>query len=101
MLVLMWDFELADGVEGLVRDALQEMMDCWNSVFEEAEEIVFDLCFYISPLPSTMLTARQPHAAALPLKRFFRLSTSWTSDHSVLSLALAKGRGIFNSPPDS
>jgi hypothetical protein len=46
-------------------------MNCWNSIFVVAEEMNIDFCFYISPFPSTMLTARQPHAAALPLKRFF------------------------------
>jgi hypothetical protein len=28
-----------------------------------------DFCLYVSPFP--MVTARQPHAAALPLKLFF------------------------------
>jgi hypothetical protein len=58
-------------VEGLVREALQDIMNCWNSLFDGAEEMNIDFCLYVSPFPSTMLTARQPHAAALPLKRFF------------------------------
>ena len=62
---------MIDGVVGLIRDALQEIVQCWNSVFVIAEKIVVDFCFYVSPFPSTMLTARQPHAAALPLKYLF------------------------------
>ena len=61
-----------------------------------------DFCFYISPFPSTMSTARQPHAAALPLKDFFILSTPWTSvGVAYLSLTLAKGRGIQGALPNS
>ena len=52
-----------------IREALQWMVDCWNGGFEGAEEMVIDFCFYISPFP--MVTARQPHAPALPLKGFF------------------------------
>ena len=52
-----------------IRDALQWIFDCWNSLFVLAEEMVFDFCFYISPFLS--VTARHLHAAALPLKSFF------------------------------
>ena len=41
----------------------------WNSIFDEVEEVIDDFYFYISPFP--MVTARQPHAAALPLKDYF------------------------------
>ena len=83
-----------------IRDALQEILDCWNRFFDVTEDMVIDFCFYVSPFPSTMLTARQPHAAALPLKSYFRLSTPWTSVGSAsLSLSLAKGRSIIDSLP--
>ena len=62
-----------------IRKAVQKIVDCWNSIFDGAEEMVIDLCFYVSQFPSTMLTARHLHAAALPLKCFFLLSTPWTS----------------------
>jgi hypothetical protein len=52
------DLELANNVEGLVREALQEIVDCWNRFFVEAEEMNIDFCFYVSPFPSTMSTAR-------------------------------------------
>ena len=45
-------------------------MNCWNRFFVEAEEMDIDFCCYISPFPSTMLTARHLHAAALPLKSY-------------------------------
>ena len=80
---------MTEGVESLVRDALQEMMNCWNSIFAKAEEMVIDLCFYVSPFPSTMVTARQLHAAALPLKSFFLCSTPWTS-LTLFALAYAR-----------
>ena len=54
--------------ESLIREALQGMVDCWNSGFEGAEEMVIDFCFYVSPFLS--VTARHLHAAALPLKSF-------------------------------
>ena len=43
----------------------------WSRVFDVVEEMHIDFCFYISPFPSTMSTARQPHAAALPLNSYF------------------------------
>jgi hypothetical protein len=52
-----------------IREALQEILDSWNSLFDVAEEMGIDFCFYISPFLS--VTARHLHAAALPLKRFF------------------------------
>jgi hypothetical protein len=56
-------------IQGLVRHALQKILDCWNNGSVVAEEIGGYFCFYVSPFP--MVTARQPHAAALPLKSFF------------------------------
>ena len=63
------NLELANGFEGLVRDALQEMMDCWNRFFDVAEEMIIDFYLYISPFLS--VTARHLNAAALPLKYYF------------------------------
>ena len=54
-----------------IREAVERLVDCWNGGFEGAEEIGGDFCFYVSPFPSTMLTARHLHAAALPLKDYF------------------------------
>jgi hypothetical protein len=45
------------------------MVDSWSSGFDGVEEMDIDFCFYVSPFP--MVTARQPHAAALPLKYLF------------------------------
>ena len=61
--------------EGLVRDAPQQIVTYWSSLFVVVEEMDSDFCLYVSPFPSTMVTARQPHAAVLPLKDFFLLST--------------------------
>jgi hypothetical protein len=78
------------------------MVNYWNGGFDVAEEMDIDFYFYISPFPSTMLTARHLHAAALPLKAFFLWSTPWTSvDFVSLSLTLAKGRTIKDAPPNS
>jgi hypothetical protein len=41
-----------------VRDALQEILDCWNSIFDGAKEMLVDFCPYISPFQSTTSTAR-------------------------------------------
>ena len=54
-----------------IREALLYILDCWSSVFDVVEEMDIDFCFYVSPFPSTMLTARHLHAAALPLKDYF------------------------------
>jgi hypothetical protein len=89
-------------LKGWIRKALQKMVDCWNSLFDVAEEIVIDFCFYISPFPSTMLTARHLHAAALPLKSFvYGPLRGRRSAKASLSLSLAKGRRILDSPPDA
>jgi hypothetical protein len=40
--------EVSDRLEGLIREAPQKMVNCWNSDFEGAEEIVVDFCFYVS-----------------------------------------------------
>ena len=77
------------------------MVDCWNRFFDVAEEMNIDFCLYISPFQSATSTARQPHAAALPLKYFFLWSTPWTSVGSAsLSLSLAKGRAIKDDTPN-
>jgi hypothetical protein len=54
--VVIWNLPMV--VEGLVRKALQEMVDGWNSSFVVAEEMIVDFCFYISPFQSTTSTAR-------------------------------------------
>ena len=90
---------MIDGLEDLVRKALQWMVDCWNSVFEGAEDIGDVFCFYISPFLS--VTARQPHATALPLKSYFYCPLRGRRSRCSLSLSLAKGRRIVDSPPDS
>ena len=61
--------------------------------------MVIDSCFYVSPFLS--VTARQPHAAALPLKSYFRLSTLWASLTMFTLASLAKGWRIGGYPPDS
>ena len=57
--------------ETRICEALQKVMNDWNSIFDVAENVGDVFCFYISPFPSTMLTARHLHADALPLKGFF------------------------------
>jgi hypothetical protein len=52
-----------------IRNALQKMVNDWNNIFKGVDEIDVDFCFYVSPFLS--VTARQPHAAALPLKSYF------------------------------
>ena len=79
-----------------IRDALQEMVDTWNSTFDEAEDIGDVFCLYVSPFPSTMVTARQLHAAALPLKGLFygplrgRRSTLSPSRYRSLKVGASK-----------
>jgi hypothetical protein len=43
------NLKVADRFEGLVREALQWDVHCWNSIFDGAEEMDIDFCFYISP----------------------------------------------------
>ena len=67
--LMIWNLPTIWGV--WIRETLQEIVDCWNKFFDVAEEMDIDFCFYFSPFPSTMLTARHLHAAALPLKDYF------------------------------
>jgi hypothetical protein len=46
--------EVPDGVGGLVRDALQEILDCWNGIFDVVEEMGIDFCFVVSLSESRM-----------------------------------------------
>ena len=51
-------------------------------------------------LRSHLRCSLRAHLGLAP-KVLFLLSIPWTSDHSVLSLSLAKGRRILDSPPNS
>jgi hypothetical protein len=42
-------------MEDLVRKALQKIVDGWNSIFVEAEEIVIDFYFYVSPFSMMLI----------------------------------------------
>ena len=85
--VVIWNLPMVSVV--WIREALQWIFNCWNSDFDGAEEVITDFCLYVSPFPSTMVTARQPHAAALPLST---LSIVHSVDVGRLSLPLAIAR---------
>ena len=50
--LMIWNSSMM--LKGLIREALQKMINYWNRFFDVAEEMGIDFCLYISPLESVM-----------------------------------------------